>query len=63
MDMEKFLKQCERMMQGFEKSGFDEAHSAMCCATVIASLLPERKDAHKLIDATYKIAEGDNDRN
>jgi hypothetical protein len=61
MDVEKFLRQCERIMSLCEKSGFDEAQSAMCCATVIASLLSDRKDAHKLIDATYKMAEGEDD--
>ncbi len=63
MDVEKFLKQCERIMRLCEKAGFDEAQSAMCCATVITGLLPDREDAHSLIDATYKMAEGKNERN
>jgi len=61
MDVNKFLSQCERVMRLCEKSGFDEAQSAMCCATVIAGLLPDRDDAHKLIDAIYRMAEGKND--
>lgn len=61
MDVDKFLKQCERIMRLCEKSGFDESQSAMCCATVIASLLPDCEDAHSLIDATYKMAEGEDD--
>jgi hypothetical protein len=61
MDVEKFLKQCERILQGCEKQGFDETQAAMCCAYAISALLPDRKNAHALIDATYKVAEGDND--
>ena len=61
MDVEKFLKQCERIMRLCEKQGFDEAQSAMCCATVIAGLLPDCEDAHNLIDAIYKMTESKKD--
>ena len=63
MNVEKFLKQCERLLESCEKQGFDETQAAMCCAYAISALLPDRENAHKLIDATYKVAEGDNDRN
>ncbi len=61
IDMKEFLGQCEKIMQSCEKSGFDESTSAMCCATVIAALLPDREDAHELIDATYKFTKEEND--
>ena len=61
MNVEKFLKQCERLLQSCEKQGFDETQAAMCCAYAIAALLPDLESAHALIDVTYKVAEGEND--